>query len=111
MHRKIRKQIEKKNEAYGRAANKGKKQDRFVPGDLVWIHLCKERFLAQKKSKLMPHADGPFQVLEKVNDNAYKLDLPKDYNMSSTFNLRDLTPYLEDSVAAKNSVDLRENPF
>ena len=35
MHRKIKQQIEKKNEAYERAANKGKKQVRFVLGDLI----------------------------------------------------------------------------
>jgi len=29
-----------------------------------------------------------------VNDNAYKVDLPGDYNVSITFNVKDLTPYL-----------------
>ncbi|KAL4319737.1 hypothetical protein GQ457_18G009760 [Hibiscus cannabinus] len=48
--------------------------------------------------------DGPFQVLEKVNDNAYKLDLPGDYNVSATFNVSDLSPY-------DDSADLRTNPF
>ena len=47
----------------------------------------------QRKSKLMPRGDGPFQVLEKGNDNTYKLDLPGDYGVSATFNVTDLTPF------------------
>ena len=42
----------------------------------------------------MPRADGPFKVLEKINDNAYKLELPADFGVSPTFNIADLKPYL-----------------
>ena len=59
----------------------------------------------------MPRVDGPFRVLEKVNNNAYKLNLPEGYNVSPTFNVHDLTPSLEDGVGVKDGVDLRENPF
>ncbi|XP_057249339.1 uncharacterized protein LOC130590800 [Beta vulgaris subsp. vulgaris] len=31
------------------------------------------------KNKLMPHSDGPFKIVEKINDNAFKLALPGDY--------------------------------
>jgi len=44
----------------------------------------------------MPRADGPFEVLERINDNAYKVDLPSDYGVSTTFNVADLSPYLAD---------------
>ena len=44
----------------------------------------------------MPTADGPFKVLEKINDNAYKVDLPEDYGVSCTFNVSNLKPYLTD---------------
>ena len=47
-----------------------------------------------RKSKLMPHVDGPFKVLEKINDNAYRLELPADFRVSPTFNITDLKPYL-----------------
>ena len=71
----------------------------FEPGDFIWVHLCKECFPEKRKSKLMPRGDGPFRVLERINDNAYKIDLPDDYGVSTTFNVADLTPYfgLEES--------------
>ena len=53
----------------------------------------KEMLTRQRKSKLQPRRDGPFQVLEMINDNAYKIDLPSKYNMSSTFNVSDLSPF------------------
>jgi hypothetical protein len=45
----------------------------------------------------MPRADGPFKVLKRINDNAYKLDLPVDFEVSPTFNIADLKPYLEEN--------------
>ena len=54
----------------------------------------KDRFPELRKSKLLPRADGPFKVLEKINDNAYKLELPADFGVSPTFNIADLMPYL-----------------
>jgi hypothetical protein len=44
----------------------------------------------------MPRADGPFKVLEKINENAYKFDLPTDFGVSPTFDIADLKPYLEE---------------
>ena len=51
------------------------------------------RFPAQRRSKLLPRGDGPFQVVAQINDNAYKLDLPGEYNVSATFNVSDLSPF------------------
>uniref|UniRef100_A0A2N9F6W3 Uncharacterized protein n=1 Tax=Fagus sylvatica TaxID=28930 RepID=A0A2N9F6W3_FAGSY len=76
LHESVRQHIEKKNEQYANKANKGRRQVIFEPGDWVWVHMRKERFPARRRSKLHPRGDGPFQVLERINDNAYKLDLP-----------------------------------
>ena len=75
-------------------------------GDLVWLHLRKDHFPDLRKSKLMPRADGPFKVIEKINDNAYKLELPADFGtVSPTFNIADLKPYFgeEDEIASRTT--------
>jgi len=48
----------------------------------------------------MPRDDNPFKVLEKINDNAYKVDLLGDYAISTTFNVADLRPYVQDDYLA-----------
>ena len=72
LHEQIRVQIEKTNEAYKAKANKNKKQLEFKPRYLVLLHLSKERFPSRRKNKLMARGDGPFEVIEKVGNNAYK---------------------------------------
>ena len=65
----------------------------FDVGDIVWLHLRKEHFPNERKSKLLPRADGRFKVLARYNNNAYNIDLPCDkYNVSDVFNIKDLSP-------------------
>jgi hypothetical protein len=104
LHEKARFNIERRTEQYIKQANKGRHKLIFEPGDWVWLHMRKERFPTQRRSKLLPRGDGPFQVLERINDNAYKLDLPGEYNVSATFNVTDLSPF-------DVGDDLRTNPF
>jgi hypothetical protein len=68
--------------------------------------LRKERFPDQRKSKLMPRGDGPFRVLAKINDNAYKIDLPPSYGVSNTFNVAHLLPYTSEDTS-----ESRTTPF
>jgi hypothetical protein len=42
---------------------------------------------------LMPRAAGPFKILTKINANAYILDLPAEFGVSTSFNVADLKPY------------------
>ena len=80
-------------EQYAKRVNKTRKKLVFEQGDLVWVHLRKDRFPEQRKCKLQPRGDGPFAVLERINNNAYKIDLPEEYGVSPTFNVSDLSPY------------------
>ena len=106
LHEKVKANIEKKNLQYTKQANKGRKKMVFEKGDWVWLHLRKERFPEKRRSKLLPRGDGPFQVIERINDNAYKLDRPGEYNVSSTFNVSDLSLF-----DVGDDQDLRTNPF
>ena len=74
----------------------------FEPGDWVWVYLRKERFPTQRKSKLDARGHGPLQVLEKINDNAYKIDLLGEYNVSATFNVYGLSPFDMDADSRMN---------
>ena len=53
----------------------------------------------------MPRATGPYKILEKINDNAYKLELPPEFGISPTFNISDLKPYLgeEDELESRTT--------
>ena len=104
LYESVQQHIENKNEQYATKANKGRRQVLFELGDWVWVHMRKERFLARRRSKLHPRGDGLFQVLERINDNAYKLDLPGENNISATFNVSDLSPF-------DVGDDSRTNPF
>jgi hypothetical protein len=72
---------------------------------LVCLHLRKDRFPELQKSKLMYREAGPFKVLAKINDNAYRLQLPTDFGVSTTFNISDLRPYLgeEDEMSSRTT--------
>jgi hypothetical protein len=103
MHKTTKLNIEKMNEKYHIAASKGHKEVKLEPGDLVWLYLRKERFSELRKFKLMSRAAGPFKIFAKINDNAYKLELPPEFGISPTFNISDLRPYIgeEDEIPSR----------
>jgi hypothetical protein len=56
-------------------------------------------------SKLMFCVDGHFKIIEKINNNAYKLELPLEFAVSPIFNISDLRSYLgeEDEVLSRTA--------
>ncbi|XP_074318094.1 uncharacterized protein LOC141654880 [Silene latifolia] len=107
LHDQVRARIEKINEIYKRKANKNRRARSFSEGDLVWLHLRKDRFPNKRKNKLMPRAEGPYRVISKVGDNAYQIELPGEYGVHATFNIGDLSPYVDDDGIK----ELRAIPF
>jgi hypothetical protein len=109
MHETTKLNIEKMNKKYRIAASKGRKQVKLEPGDLVWLHLRKERFPELRKSKLMSRAAGPFIFFAKIIDIAYKLELPTEFRVSPSFNISDLQPYFrEEDVMPSKMTSMQE---
>ena len=49
----------------------------------------------------------PFRIIEKIGENAYKLELPDYYDISLTFNVKDLRPYHGEDLRASLFSQLR----
>ena len=56
----------------------------------------KERFSQKIRSKLSPTIDSSLEILERIGNNAYRAELPGEYRVSATFNVANLSPYLDD---------------
>jgi hypothetical protein len=71
---------------------------------MVCVHFRKDRFPEKHKSKLLPRGAGPYKVLAKINDNAYKIDMHvEEFGISNSFNVADLTPYEEEDLDVSRS--------
>ncbi|KAI5641432.1 hypothetical protein M9H77_00033 [Catharanthus roseus] len=90
---------------HAKKRNVGRRKVVFKPDDWVLVHFRKERFPQQRKSKLDDRGDGPFQILEKINDNAYKVGLPGHYNVSDGDSRTNPFQEGEDDV---NRLDMQE---
>ncbi|RDX79361.1 hypothetical protein CR513_40229, partial [Mucuna pruriens] len=66
-----------------------------------------------RKSKLLPKGDEPFKIVEKINDNSYKLFMcPKKYMGNNSFNVINLTLFdigTQASNLRSNSIQERKD--
>ena len=50
--------------------------------------------------------------MERINNNAYRLDLPEEYGVNTTFNIYDLIPFASGADIEEDELtDLRSNPL
>ena len=67
----------------------------------MFVGLCPfgiNSYLSKKKKKLQPREDGTFKIIQKINDNAYKVELLGNYGVLATFNVSNLSPYEDDEL-------------
>ncbi|KAH9300763.1 hypothetical protein KI387_012346, partial [Taxus chinensis] len=71
VHQYVREQLEKSQAKYKATHDKHRTDHKFKVGDSVWLHINKER-LAGEGRKLKPIQYSPFQLLEKIGNNAFR---------------------------------------
>ncbi|TYJ99684.1 serine/threonine-protein kinase TIO-like [Cucumis melo var. makuwa] len=93
LHKEVYDHLVQTTYSYKKSADKKRRQAEFSKGDLVMIHLRKNRFPTGTYNKLKDKQIGPFPILEKYGDNAFKIGLPLDIHIHPVFNVADLKPY------------------
>ena len=75
IHQAVQEQLERSQAKYKERHDKHRVEHSFQVGDQVWLYINKDRMQGEGK-KLKPIRYGPFKILEKIGENAFRLDLP-----------------------------------
>ena len=82
----------------------------FVIGDKVLLstkNLPRAALPNTKSTKLMPRWIGPFEVLQRVGDLDYRLDIPSRMKLHPTFYVGLLKPYVDPEAISLSGKDIR----
>ncbi|CAL1406753.1 unnamed protein product [Linum trigynum] len=102
-HQLVRTNLEKAASKYKEVADRKHRHVEFDVGDYVWAVLTKYRFSAGDYYKLAARKIGPVEIIEKINPNAYSLNLPSHIRTSDVFNVKHLVPFAGDDSDGDNS--------
>ncbi|KAE8702634.1 putative CCCH-type zinc finger family protein [Hibiscus syriacus] len=97
IHEQVKQTIHESNTKYKTQVDNNRRQILFDVGDFVWAVLTHDRFPVGEYNKLKDRKIGPCEVVQKINDNAYRLRLPSHLNTSDVFNVKHLSHYFVDS--------------
>ena len=84
--------MEKSQDKYKKIHDKHRVDHGFQVGDEFWLFIKKARLKGEGK-KLKPIRYGPFNILEKIGNNAFHLDLPPYMQIYIVFNVENLILY------------------
>ena len=93
LHKEVHDYLIQTTNSYKKAADMKRRQAKFAKGDLVMVHLRKNRSPTGTYSKLKDRQIGSVRILEKYGENAFKVELSPDMNIHLVFNIVDLKPY------------------
>ncbi|KAL7583941.1 hypothetical protein Lser_V15G45461 [Lactuca serriola] len=96
-HKAVYNNLTTSNNKYKLVADKKRRHVEFEVRDFVWAILTKERFSTGDYNKLKSKKIGPVEIIEKINPNAYRLQLQSHIRTTNVFNVKHLIPFLVDS--------------
>ncbi|CAA7052803.1 unnamed protein product [Microthlaspi erraticum] len=91
---------------YKTAADKHRREVLFAAGDMVWVYLTRDRLPAHEYNKLKSRKIGPVKILEVINPNAYRLDLPPNIKTANVFNMKYMSPFRGDNNTQDSEANL-----
>ncbi|GKE68094.1 hypothetical protein Tco_1526166 [Tanacetum coccineum] len=86
LHHQVEEQLRRSQQKYKERHDRYRVEGKFQEGDLVWLHLGKERLKGEGK-KIKPIRYGPFRTVKKISENACQLELPSYIEMYSVVNI------------------------
>lgn len=104
IHEQVHSNLEISTAKYKSAVDAHRRDVQFKVGDLVWAVLTKGRFKPGTYNKLKSRKIGPLEIVEKINNNPYRLKLPPHMNIVDVFNVKHLVPFV-----AENDADVVQN--
>lgn len=105
-HKLVAKNLESSAQKYKARADLRRCELIFSPGDLVWVVLTKDRLPAHEYNKLRSRKIGPVRVLERINENAYRLELPDHIKTANVFNVKYLSRFRGDNEEQDSEANL-----
>jgi len=87
-----------------KSANKHRRELEFSVGTWVYLKLRPYRQLSvaqRRNEKLSPRFFGPYKILERIGEMAYKLQLPTESSIHHVFHISQLRQALPGSAQAQ----------
>ena len=104
--------LEKATRRMKKYADKGRRPLEFKEGEKVLLKLTPQIWLKIRNKQfqrgLIPKYDGPFEIVKRIGNVAYKLKLPERLRLHPTFHVSFLKPYHEDP--SPDRVQVKRNP-